>query len=75
MVQLSGIYNNGQITLEQNVSTSKPVKVMVTFMDEEVVVEEKRLTLDMFSFNKTRELLKNVHTSFSDAVIEERKTE
>jgi hypothetical protein len=75
MVQLSGTYNNGNITLDKKVSVKKPVKVMVTFMDEDVEVEkEKRLTLDDFSFAKSRELLKDVHTSLSDAVIEERRS-
>jgi len=74
MVQLSGIYDNGNITLDKKVSTKKPVKVMVTFMDEDVAIEKERLTLDDFSFAKSRELLKDVHTSLSDAVIEERRS-
>lgn len=75
MVQLSGIYNNGNITLDQKISVKKPVKVIVTFMDDDVSVEKKRLSLDDFSFAKSRELLKDVHTSLSDAVIEERRSD
>ncbi len=74
MVQLSGIYDNGTITLDEKVSVKKPVKVMVTFMDEDVTVEQKRLTLDDFSFAKGRELLKDLKSSLSDAVIEERRS-
>ena len=74
MVQLSGIYNNGNITLDEKISVKRPVKVIVTFMDEDVTVERGRLTLKDFSFAKSRELLKDVHTSLSDAVIEERRS-
>jgi hypothetical protein len=75
MVQLSGIYNNGNITLDQKISVKRPVKVIVTFMDEDVTIEKKRLTLDDFSFAKGRELLKDLKSSLSDAVIEERRSE
>jgi hypothetical protein len=74
MVQLSGTYNKGKITLDKKISFDKPVKVLVTFMDEDVVTEPKRLTVNDFSFAKSRALLKDVHTSLSDAVIEERRS-
>jgi hypothetical protein len=74
MVQLSGVYNDGQITLDQKVSATKPVKVMVTFMEDDVVVEEKPLNFNDFSFDQCREMLKDLNTSFSDAVIEERRS-
>jgi hypothetical protein len=75
MVQLSGVYNDGQITLDQKVSATKPVKVMVTFMEDDVVVEEKPLNFNDFSFDQCREMLKDLNTSFSDTVIEERRSE
>jgi len=74
MVQLSGTYNKGNITLDKKVSIDKPVKVLVTFMDEDIAIEPKRLTLNDFSFAKSRELLKDVHTNLSDAVVEERRS-
>ena len=74
MVQLSGTYDKGNITLDKKISIDKPVKVIVTFMDEDVAVEKERLTLNDFSFAKSRKLLKDVHTSISDAVIEERRS-
>jgi ribosome biogenesis protein Tsr3 len=74
MVQLSGTYENGHITLDKEIYLDKPVKVMVTFIDEDVV-EKKRLSIDDCSFAKSRELLKNVKGSISDAVIEERRSE
>jgi hypothetical protein len=69
MVQLSGTYENGHVTLDKPITVDKPVKVLVTFIDEDVK-EEKRLTFDDFSFAKSRELLKNLKGSLSDAVIE-----
>jgi len=56
-------------TAEQHIDDS------VTFVvDEDVEVENKRLTLGDFSFAKSRELLKDVHINLSDAVIEERRS-
>ena len=74
MVQLSGIYENGNITLDNPIAVDKPVKVLVTFIDEDIVVDSKRLTLDDFSFAKGIEILKNLKSSLSDAVIEERRS-
>jgi len=74
MVQLSGTYNNGNITLDEPINLDKPVKVLVTFIDIDADVKEKRLTLDDFSFAKSRELLKDVKGDISDAVIEERRS-
>ena len=75
MVQLSGTYDNGHITLDKEISIDKPVKVLVTFMDEDVAEKKPRLSFDDFSFSKSRELLKDVHTTLSDAVIEERRSD
>lgn len=74
MIQLSGTYNNGNITLDKPVTVDKPVKVMVTFMDEDILDEGKRLSINDFSFLKSRKLLKDVKGSISDAVIEERRS-
>ena len=75
MVQLSGIYNNGNITLDRKVSVKRAVKVIVTFMDEDVTVEKERATSNDFSFSKGREVLKDLKSSLSEAVIEERRSE
>jgi hypothetical protein len=74
MIQLSGTYDNGTITLDEPIATEKPVKVLVTFVDEDIAVEPKRLTLDDFSFAKSRDLLKDVKGSISDALIQERRS-
>lgn len=74
MIQVGGIYDNGNIILDQAMAIDKPVKVIVTFIDEDVD-ESVRLTLSDFSFLRSRLLLKDVNGSISDAVIEERRSE
>ena len=73
MVQLSGTYDKGNITLDKRISINKPVKVMVTFM-EDVTIENSSSPSNKFSFAKGREILKNLKSSLSDTVIEERKS-
>lgn len=75
MVQLSGVYENGNIKLDKKVSFDKPVKVIVTFMDENATTENPGLSLSDFSFLRSRELLMDVKTNISDAVLEERRSE
>jgi len=74
MIQVRGTYNNGNITLDKKVGINRSVKVIVTFDEEDLVPEERRLTINDFSFLKSRELLKNVRGNFSDAIIEERRS-
>lgn len=73
MVQLSGTYDKGNITLDKKISIDKPVKVIVTFMDEDVAVVNNDAPRNRFSFAEGREILKNLKSSLSEAVIEERK--
>lgn len=75
MIQVNGTYSNGRITLDKAIAIDKPVKVIVTFVEEDTDVEKDRLTINDFSFLRSRELLKNVKGSLSDAVIEERRAE
>ncbi len=49
--QISGIYNNGSIILDEKPSLSKPVKVIVTFMEDEEVTIKKKKPL-VFGFGK-----------------------
>lgn len=74
MVQVSGTYNKGSILLDEAITLEKPVKVIVTFVDHDDDIIEKRLTLNDFSFLKSREQLKDVKGNISDAVIDERRT-
>jgi hypothetical protein len=73
MIQVKGTYNNGNIQLDETINVDKAVKVIVTFFDEDVEIGKKRLTLNDFSFFKSREQLKDVKGNISDAVIEERR--
>ena len=74
MIQVSGTYNKGNILLDERIDIDRPVKVIVTFIDENSD-ESKRLMLSDFSFAKSQELLKHVKGTISDAVIEERRSE
>lgn len=73
MLALKGIYENGIIKLEKPPQSDKPIMVIVTFLEEEESKEEKPLSLEDFSFMKTRALLADYKGSLSDAVIEERR--
>lgn len=73
MVQVSGTYDNGTITLDEAMVIDKPVKVLVTFM-EDAIADKKRLTVGDFSFLQSRQLLKDVKGMLSDAVIDERRS-
>ncbi len=74
MIEIEGTYYKGKVKLKKTIKTDKPVKVMVTFLDEEPL-QNKKLTKDDFNFDKAREKLKNVSTDFSDEVIKQRRKE
>ena len=74
MIQLSGTYNNGSITLDEPINIDKTVKVLVTFTDDDVNIKDEHLKSNNFSFAKGREILKNLKSSLSDAVIVERRS-
>lgn len=73
MVTVLGTYHDGNITLDKQFDSPKPVKVSVTFLEEVTIKNGKRLSLTDFSFFKSREILKDYKGSLSDAVIEERR--
>ncbi|MEA3494514.1 MAG: hypothetical protein U9R42_00580 [Bacteroidota bacterium] len=70
MTTLTGTYYNGNLKLDKPLVTKKPIKVTIIF-EEEV---KSGLKFSDFSFSKTQELLKDCKTSFSDEVIEERRS-
>ncbi len=45
LTQINGVYNNGHIILDEQPTLSKPVKVVVTFMEEEEVTVKKKKPL------------------------------
>lgn len=75
MLALAGTYQNGHLTLEQEFASEKPVKVIVTFLEDVVPQPRKRLHFSDFSFAKSQQILANVTGSFSDTVVEERASD
>lgn len=73
MLAIEGTYYDGKVNISKNIKTNIPVRVIITFLDEKISDFSQKLTRDKFNFDKTREMLKNVSTSFSDTLIEERK--
>lgn len=76
MLSVFGIYENGCLKLNEDHSTGKPVKVIVTFLEEvQSKSEEKELSWSDFSFSKSQKALENFKGSFAETVIEERRAE
>jgi hypothetical protein len=69
MRTLTGTYYKGRLKLDRPLMTKKPLKVTISFDDEEKSI----LSLSDFSFVETQELLRDCKASFSDEVIEERR--
>lgn len=74
MVAVRGTYQNGHVTLAEEVTFDDPVDVIVTFLEEEKKELGKRLTLEDFSFAEARKIMEKYNISLSDAVIEERRS-
>jgi hypothetical protein len=74
-IAVNGIYKNGKVHPDRRIQSEKPIKVIVTFLDEEFPEIEKRLAVKDFSFLDSREKSKRFNGSLSDAVIEDRKAE
>ncbi len=80
MLAIMGTYENGIIKLEEEPTDESFSKVVVTFLKEEKKKEKqnddapKILKLEDFHFAQSREALKNIKGSLSDALIEERRS-
>lgn len=75
MIAVNGIYENGIVRLERRIQAKKTIKVIVTFLDDELTTNVNRLNTKDFSFQKSREKSKRFKGSLSDAVIEDRQAE
>jgi hypothetical protein len=75
MFEVSGVYENGAIRLDKRIQSRKKMKVIVTFLEESGIIEEKRLKTDDFSFRSAREKTKRFKGSLSDSVLEDRMAE
>jgi len=73
MLALEGIYQEGQLILKESVVFAKPVKVIVTFLEEPDSITEKKIDLTQFSFARARMLSKEIKGALSDVLIEERR--
>ena len=73
MLAVKGIYEDGTITLCEMVSVKEKVNVVVTFLEDLENENKSTLKCADFGFEASRILLKNVKTSFSDTLIEERR--
>ena len=75
MVAVAGTYQNGYVKLDKEYSTDNPVKVIITFLEEVPSDSDKGLSLADFSFAKSQKNLEQYKGSFSESVVEERRTE
>lgn len=73
MLALKGVYENGIVKLEKPLKSGRRREVIVTFLEE--ASQEKTLSIDDFSFKRTRKKTSKYNFSLSEAVIEERKEE
>lgn len=75
MLSIVGTYINGYLKLDKDYSTKNPVRVIVTFLEEIQNDSEKQLNLSDFSFSKSQKNLENFKGSFSETVVEDRRSE
>ena len=74
MLSIVGTYQNGYLKLDKDYTTNNPVKVIVTFLEEVQSKSDNKISLSDFSFSKSKKNLESFKGSFSDAVIEERRS-
>jgi len=72
MKTIKGTYYNGRLKLDKPVKHKKPVRVTVTFEEEE---PKKRLRLEDFSFKRSQKELEDYKGTLSDDVVAERREE
>ena len=73
MLAIGGTYQNGFIKLDKEVLSENPVRVIITFLEEIVPDDKKRMNLSDFSFSQSRKITEDYKGSFSDTLIEERR--
>jgi hypothetical protein len=75
MIAVVGTYQNGYVKPDKEYPSDKPVKVIVTFLEDIQIPSAKGVSLSDFSFSKSQKNLENYKGSFPGAVIEERRPE
>ncbi|KHD06631.1 hypothetical protein PN36_26615 [Candidatus Thiomargarita nelsonii] len=74
MLAVAGTYQNGKVIFKEKIPFTEKVTVIVTFLEEPKKRIAKKIDMAGFSFIKSREILKDVKGSFSDVLIEERRS-
>ncbi len=74
MLSVKGVYQNGEVKLKEKVGSDGEIPVIVTFLEDIRKEESKKVDLNEFSFNRSKEILKDYKGSLSDSVIEERRS-
>jgi len=64
MIAVNGIYENGIVRLDRQIQTQKTLKVIVTFLDDELTIYGNRLNTKDFSFLKSREKSKGLKVRY-----------
>jgi regulator of sirC expression with transglutaminase-like and TPR domain len=72
MVALVGTYLNGQVKLDKEFPAKKPLKVIVTFLEEVDVEKSNGIQISDFYFSKSQKNLIDLKTSLGDSLIDER---
>jgi hypothetical protein len=75
MIAVAGTYQNGIVKLDKEYTSTTPVKVIVTFLEEITAPAENGLLLADFSFAKSQKNLEAYKGSLSATVVEERRIE
>ncbi len=75
MIAVTGTYQDGSVKLDEEYTSNRTVKVIVTFLEDVESKPERTLKLSDFSFAESQKVTANFKGSFSDAIIEERRSE
>lgn len=73
MIAVAGTYQNGYVKFDKEYTSEKPVRVIVTFLEDIETTSEKGLSLADFSFSKSRKALADYKGSFSSTLVEDRR--
>ncbi len=59
MIAVSGIYQNGFVKLDKELSVINPVKVIITFLEDIEDTSEEGWSLSDFSFSRSQKILED----------------
>jgi len=74
MLSVRGVYENGEVKIKEKVSITRETPVIITFLEDMQEEGTKKMDLGKFSFNRSKDILKDYKGSLSDTVIEERRS-